>query len=61
MLDNGNRGLLLDFDLEKDVNEMVLLLKNNNLYQEKVNNAVLWSRRYTLDVFEAEIKQLLQS
>lgn len=61
MLDNGNRGLLLDFELEKDVYAMELLLKNYSLYQEKVNNAMLWSRQYTLDFFEVEIKKLLQS
>ena len=61
MLDNGNRGLLLDFDLEKDVNAMELLLKDHNLYQEKVHKAILWSRHYTLDFFETEIKKLLQS
>jgi glycosyltransferase involved in cell wall biosynthesis len=60
MLDNGDRGLLLDFKLEQDVNEIELVLKDNSLYKEKINNAIDWSRYYTLDVFEAEIKKLLQ-
>jgi len=29
------------------------------LYQNKVNKAITWSRKYTLDVFEDEIKLLL--
>ncbi|RKS01917.1 glycosyltransferase family 4 protein [Flavobacterium sp. 102] len=61
MLENGNRGLLLELKLEHDVTKIESILKDNKLYQEKVNNAIQWSRRYTLDVFETEIKQLLQS
>jgi glycosyltransferase involved in cell wall biosynthesis len=61
MLANGNRGLLLDMNLEEDANKIINLLQDNNLYQEKVNNAIQWSRQYTLDVFDNEIKQLLQS
>ncbi|MEK8180215.1 glycosyltransferase [Flavobacterium buctense] len=61
MLANGNRGLLLDMSLEQDANKIINLLQDNTLYQEKVNNAIQWSRQYTLDVFENEIKQLLQS
>lgn len=61
MLGNGNRGLLLELKLTNDVDKITALLKDNNLYQEKVNNAIEWSRHYTLDVFEAEIKKLLQS
>lgn len=61
MLENGNRGLLLDLKLNQDVKNIELLLKNNDLYQDKVNNAIQWSRQFTLDVFELEIKLLLKS
>jgi glycosyltransferase involved in cell wall biosynthesis len=61
MLDNGNRGLLLDFKLNQDVENIESILKDNNLYQEKVIKAINWSRQFTLDVFENEIKLLLQS
>ena len=61
MLANGDRGLLLDFKLNQDVENIESILKDNNLYQNKVNNAINWSRQYTLDVFENEIKLLLQS
>lgn len=59
MLENGNRGLLLDMKLTDDAQTIKNLMNNNNLYQEKVNNAINWSRNYTLDVFEDEIKKLL--
>ena len=31
------------------------------LYKDKVNKAIAWSRYYTLDLFEEEIKLLLKS
>jgi glycosyltransferase involved in cell wall biosynthesis len=60
MLDYGNRGLLLDIDLMKDAKSIQELIKNDNRYQELSSNAVEWSRKYTLDAFETEIKLLLQ-
>ncbi|MDI1318501.1 glycosyltransferase [Flavobacterium sp.] len=61
MLDNGGRGILLQLNLKEDVQKIQSILKDNNLYQSKVDKAVNWSRKYTMDVFEREIKQLLQS
>lgn len=61
MLDNGRRGLLLELQLTTDVNQIESIIKDQNRYQEQVENAIQWSRQYTLDVFENEIKQLLQS
>ena len=61
MLENGDRGLLLDFILNQDVESIESILKDATLYQDKVNKAINWSRQYTLDVFENEIKLLLQS
>jgi glycosyltransferase involved in cell wall biosynthesis len=59
MLDYGNRGILLEIDLEKDVNQLEALLKNETNYQITSEKASEWSRKYTLDVFEEEIKKLL--
>ena len=59
MLDNGNSGLLLSNVLEVDVSKISQLIENETLYQQKVTNAVNWSRKYTLDLFEKEIKLLL--
>jgi glycosyltransferase involved in cell wall biosynthesis len=59
MLDNGNRGLLLELNLEEDVQKIETILNDNNSYQDKANQAMNWSRNYTMDFFESEIKQLL--
>ena len=59
MLGYGNRGILLEMDLEKDVNQLEILLGNEENYENKSQKASDWSRKYTLDVFEEEIKKLL--
>src|SRR5690606_11018026 len=59
MLDNEKRGLLLALDLENDVKKIKELLNNKAEYVLKVKNALTWSRLYTLDYFDAEIKKLL--
>ena len=61
MLDYGNRGLFLEIDLEKDIKNICDLVADANRYQEMISSGVEWSRKYTLDVFEAEVKLLLQS
>lgn len=60
MLDNENRGLLLDLDLKKDIAKIIDLITNQELYNNKANLAQTWSRIYTLDYFESRIKLLLQ-
>lgn len=61
MLDYGNRGVLLDIDLEKDSLQIETLLKEEAEYEVKSQKASEWSRQFTLDVFEEEIKKILQS
>ncbi|WP_367773738.1 glycosyltransferase [Flavobacterium sp. WC2421] len=61
MLDYGNRGVLLTMILEKDVKQLMRLIKNEKDYKDKQSKAVAWSRNYTLDVFEREIKKLLNN
>lgn len=61
MLDNGNRGVLLSLNLEKDILQIESLLKNENLYKSMSQKAHEWSQKYTLDVFEEEIKKVLTS
>jgi glycosyltransferase involved in cell wall biosynthesis len=61
MLENGNRGILLELKLQEDVENIQKIINNYSLYKDKVNNAIFWSRHYTLDVFEEEIKLLIQS
>lgn len=59
MLDYGNRGVLLEMDLEKDIEPVEILLQNEMDYKMKSQKASDWSRKYTLDVFEEEIKKML--
>jgi glycosyltransferase involved in cell wall biosynthesis len=61
MIDYGNRGVLLEMHLEKDVLQLESLLLNQFDYNNKQIEASEWSRKYTLDVFEDEIKRLLVS
>jgi glycosyltransferase involved in cell wall biosynthesis len=61
MLDNGKRGILLEMNLEKDVIQIEKLILDENEYQQKINDAQDWSRKYTLDYFENEIKKLIAS
>lgn len=61
MLDNGERGLLLNLNLEDDVALIVELLRNPESYADKVDKSILWSRKYTLDLFDKEVKVLLNS
>jgi len=60
MLGNGERGLLLDLKLVEDVDKIESLLSDENTYQNKVKHALYWSRQYTMNFFESEIKLLLQ-
>ncbi len=60
MLDNGRRGLLLEMILSRDVVQIESLLVDDKSYNEKVEQALNWSRMYTLDKFENEIKKLVQ-
>ncbi|MGC4041487.1 MAG: glycosyltransferase [Flavobacterium sp.] len=61
MLGNGQRGLLLDLELNEDVQKTASLLTERALYENKAENAIKWSRQFTMDAFENEIKLLLQS
>jgi len=60
MLDYGDRGILIAMDLEKDVPQLETFLKNEILYKNMSQKASDWSRNYTLDVFEKEIKKMLE-
>lgn len=60
MLDKEARGVLLEMDIEKDSQKIINLIQQPEVYQRKAEKAVFWSRKYTLDYFENEIKQLLK-
>lgn len=61
MLDNGARGIVLELNRGIDVAKIQELLDNEALYHSKVSKAQEWSRYYTLDLFEEEIKTLVKS
>lgn len=59
MLDYGNRGILLEMNLEKDLAQLEDLLKKQDAFLLKSELAREWSRIYTTEYFEREIKKLL--
>jgi glycosyltransferase involved in cell wall biosynthesis len=59
MLDYGKRGLLLEMNIEKDTLKIADLLTDLPSIHDIQNQASNWSRKYTLDYFETEIKSLL--
>jgi len=59
MMGNGDRGVLLDLKLENDVKKIETILNDSDLYQDKAAKAMQWSRQFTMDAFENEIKLLL--
>ncbi|SHG58412.1 glycosyltransferase [Flavobacterium johnsoniae] len=60
MLDYGNRGILLEMDIEKDLNQIKNILENEDLFYIKSKLSSNWSQKYTTEIFEAEIKDLLK-
>jgi glycosyltransferase involved in cell wall biosynthesis len=59
MLDYGKRGIVLEMNLEKDSQHISALLEDPIQFDTLQKRAVSWSRSYTTDVFELEIKKLL--
>nr|WP_315233692.1 glycosyltransferase [uncultured Flavobacterium sp.] len=59
MLDYGNRGILLQQDLEKDSAQIAVILHNQTDFEAKRDKATEWSRKFTLDVFEDAIQELI--
>lgn len=59
MLDYGNRGVILTTEVEQDVQQVIAILSDEIDYFEKRKKASDWSRHYTLDIFEQEIKKMI--
>lgn len=59
MLDSGDRGLLLKMNLDQDIQQLETLLNKELEFVAKSQKASDWSRKYTLDIFEREIKKML--
>ncbi len=57
MLDQGNRGVLLEMDLEKDAATINALINNPIDFEKRSIAAANWSRKYTVERFENEIQK----
>lgn len=60
MLGQGERGLLLEMDLDKDVARVNKIINNPIDFESKTKEAINWSGKYTLELFENKIQKLLQ-
>ena len=60
MLGNGSRGVVLQENLRADSNQLLALIHDPETYQKMVYEGQNWSRQFTTDKFEAEIKKLLR-
>mgnify|MGYP006157313355 CR=1 FL=1 len=50
---------ILNQDLDNDVNQIKNLIENPLSYFQISKNGMQWSRQFTMDKFEIEIKKLL--
>jgi glycosyltransferase involved in cell wall biosynthesis len=60
MLDKGRRGLLLTLDIDRDLDHIKQLCTDPNALRQQSQQAMEWSRQYTLDAFELAIRKLMQ-
>ena len=60
MLGNGERGVLIEMDFDRDVANIFSLLSQQKKLIELRTKAQDWSQNYTLDTFENEIVKLLK-
>ncbi|MCC4214498.1 glycosyltransferase family 4 protein [Leeuwenhoekiella parthenopeia] len=58
MLDSGKRGVLLQVDLDSDAQKVQEHLLDKPKLKTMAAEAATWSRNYTLERFDAEIKKL---
>jgi glycosyltransferase involved in cell wall biosynthesis len=59
MLDNGDRGDLVHNNAQQIVEIIERYLRKPEEYSAKSEKAMLWSREFTLERFESEIKKLI--
>lgn len=60
MMGNGSRGIILKEQLHNDVNQIRNVLNNQEVYKKMALDGQTWSRQFTTDKFETEIKKLLR-
>ncbi|WP_306783633.1 glycosyltransferase [Flavobacterium poyangense] len=59
MLDFGNRGILLEMDLEEDIAKIEGIITKEDVFFAISKLAADWSQQYTTSLFETEIAKLL--
>ena len=59
MLDDGNRGCLINDNIDDIVEKIEQYIYDKKIYFQQVNRAKKWSQQFTLDTFEEAIKKLL--
>lgn len=59
MLANGERGELLELQLDRDVAKIRRLLADTTILETKARNAHAWSTQYTIEAFDNEIQEIL--
>ena len=60
MMGNGRRGVILQEELNQDVDQIEAVISKQEVYQKMASEGQTWSRQFTTDKFEAEIKKLLR-
>lgn len=60
MLGYGERGIQLEEQLQTDVSQVMSLLNEELLYQKMALEGQTWSRQFTTNKFEEEIRKLLK-
>jgi len=61
MLDNGNRGALVSSNEIEIIAAVESYIKDNKKYNSHVENAMKWSRKFTLEKFDDEIGKIIRS
>ncbi|WP_457618361.1 glycosyltransferase [Lutibacter sp.] len=61
MLDDGNRGAIVNPSINEIVSVVENYINNDKKYQLQVEKAKNWSRQFTLEKFEEEIGNLLKN
>ena len=61
MMGNGSRGIVLKEQLHNDVSQIRNVLNNQELYKKMALDGQTWSRQFTTDKFEIEIRKLLRN
>lgn len=60
MLDKGERGILLKEHIEEDLLQVENVFSNEIVFFQMSENAKSWSRQFTTNSFEDEIKKILE-